>query len=224
MDALNNKYAVVTLEVPVDHAGTLTSNIISLKNYQLAEIYMATGAAFTKTAAVTMQQGPDVATAATALAFTRYYEQGCYLDYDNITVTQAAAAPGETATGAGTAVGTVYQDLGGTVILYNWNSTAFVDNEVLTFSGGKLATVDGVLYNEDIMIPRVATANTFNITQVLDVNKIFMIPIHASMLSRGNDCIELNIADMDSPSLMHCWAILSMPRYKGSPMPTAIYD
>ena len=224
MEGYMNKYHVVTLEVPVDHAGVLTSNIISLKNYQMAELYIMTAAAMTKTAAVTLHQGVSVASCATALAFTRYYEQGCMLDYDTITVSQLPAAAGETATGASTAVGTVSQDLDGTLILYNRNAVAFVDNEVLTFSGGKIAAVKGTLYNEDILVPRTATANTFNITQVLDVNKIFMIPVKASMLAAGMDCIELNGTDCDSPTLLACFAILSEPRYKGMPMRTAIYD
>ncbi len=224
MEGYMHNYHVVTLEVPVDHAGTLVSNIISLKNYQMAELYLMTGAAFTKTSAVTLHQGVSVSSCATALGFTRYYEQGCMLDYDTVTVSTKPAAAGETATGASTAVGTVYEDTDGTLVLYNRNATAFVDNEVLTFSGGKIAAVKGTLYNEDILVPRTAIANTFNITQVLDVNKIFMIPVSASMLSAGMDCIELNMADMDSPTLMACFAILSQPRFKGMPMRTAIYD
>jgi hypothetical protein len=224
MEGYMNKYHVVTLEVPVDHAGTLVSNIISLKNYQMAELYLMTGAAVTKTSAITLHQGVSVSSCATALAFSRYYEQGCMLDYDTITVSTLPAAAGQTATGASTAVGTVYEDLDGTLVLYNRNAVAFVDNEVLTFSGGKIAAVKGTLYNEDILVPRVATSSTFNITQVLDANKIFMIPVSASMLAAGMDCIEVNGTDLDSPSLMACFAILSEPRYKGVPMQTSIYN
>jgi len=219
----NNKWTVVPGWSPVDKNGGGNSDIISLKNYHQAEAYIITGAAVTQTAAVTMQQGVDVATVATALPFTRYYETGLMLKYDGAS-TGVAAAAGETATGAGAGVCTVLEDLGGILIGYNWNSTAFVDNEVLTFSGGKTAVVDGLLYNEDVLIPRVATANTFNITQVLDVNKIFMIPINSSMLNDNMDCIELVIADPLTPSLMVCFYILSQPRFAGLPMQTAIYD
>jgi len=223
MLGLNKQYAVVPLTFPVDHAATLVSDIISLKNYHQAEIYIATAAAFTKTAAVTMQQGNAVNSAATALGFTLYYTTGMMLKYDGAS-TGVAAAAGETATGAGGGIMTINEDLNGILIGHWDNVTAFVDNEVLTFSGGKTAVVDGIRYNEDIIVPSTAVANTFNIVQVLDVNKLFMIPINSSMLADNMDCIELNIADMDSPTLLAVWAILSQPRYAGLPMQTAIYD
>ena len=225
MLGLNKQYAVVPLTFPVDHAATLVSDIISLKNYHQAEVYLMTGGTFVKTAAVTMQQGNAVNSAATALGFTRYYETGMMLDYDGAS-TGVAAASLETAQGAGGADMTILEDTGKTLIGWWDDVTAFVNNEVLTFSGGKTAVVDGIRYNEDIILPKALTAgvNTFNITQVLDVNKIFMIPINSSMLADGMDCIELNIADMDSVTVLAAWAILSQPRYAGLPMQTAIYD
>jgi hypothetical protein len=156
------------------------------------------------------------------LPFETYYEQGLKLKYDGESSTTPAAA-GETATGAATGVGTVYEDRGNELVLYNWNSTAFDDNEVLTFSGGKTAVVNGTLYDEDAMIPRTATANTFNLTQVLDVNKIFMIPINGAMLTDGMDCIKLTVGDLTA-AILGCFYVLSEPRYSETPMPTAIYD
>jgi len=223
MIGLNSKYVVVPLVFPVDNAGTVTSDIISLSRYNQAEIYIMTAAAFTKTSAVTLTQGVSVSSAATALAFGKYYETGMMLKYDAPS-TGVAAAAGETATGAGGGICTVFEDRGGVIVGYNWNSTAFVDNELLTFSGGKTATVDGIRYNEDVMIPRVATANTFAITQVLDINKTFMIPVNSAMLTGGMDCIRLNMGDCDSPSLLAAFAILSEPRYAGTPGETAIYN
>lgn len=222
---LNTDYAVVPLTFPVDHAATLVSDIISLKNYSQAEIYFMTAAAFTKTAAVTMQQGNAVDSCATALGFTRYYETGMMLNYDGASTTVAAASL-ETAQGAGGADMTILEDTGKTLIEWWDDVTAFVDNEVLTFSGGKTAVVDGIRYNEDIMLQKILAVgvNTFNVTQVLDVNKIYMIPITSAMLAENMDCIELNIADMDSPTLLAAWAILSDPRFATQPMPTAIYD
>lgn len=223
MWGINNKYVVVPILFPVDNAGAVVSDIISLKNYNQAEIYLMTAAAMTKTAAVTLHQGVSVSSCATALAFTKYLQTGMRLKYDGASSVTPAAA-GETATGAGGGVCTVYQDSGGIITGYDWNSTAFVDNEVLTFSGGKTGVVDGIRYDEDIMIPCTAVANTFNVTQVLDVNKLYCIPIDGSMLAAGMDCIELNLADCDSPTLLTAWAILSEPRYVGTPGPTAIYD
>ena len=223
MIGLNKEYAVVPLTFPVDQTAAWASDIISLKNYQQAEVYIMTGGTFVLTAAVTMQQGNAVDSAATALSFTLYYETGMMLDYDGESTSTAAAAA-ETATGAAGGICTIIEDSGKTITGVWDNVTAFVDNEVLTFSGGKTAVVDGTRYNEDIMIPRTAVANTFNITQVLDVNKIYMIPVNSSMLSDGMDCIELNVADCDTVTVVAAFAILSQPRYAGLPMPTAIYN
>jgi len=224
MIGLNNKYAVVPLTFPVDQTAAWASNIISLKNYHQAEVYIMTGGTFVLTAAVTMQQGNAVDSAATALGFTLYYETGMKLKYDGASTTTAAAA-GETATGAAGGICVVTEDLGNSIMGYKGDDiTAFVDNEVLTFSGGKTAVVNGVLYDEDIMVPRTAALNTFNITQVLDVNKTYMIPINSSMLADGMDCIELNVADCDTVTVVAAFAILSQTRYAGTPMPTAIYN
>ena len=224
MEGYAKKYHLAVGWNPIDKNGGGSSDIICLKNYQMAEFWIITGAAVTASAAVTMWQGQSVAAAATALGFTRYFDSGCRLKYDTVTVSTAAAAAGETVTGAGAAVGTVYEDTGGEVILYNRNETAYVDNEVLTFSGGKLAAAYGTLFDEDIMIPRVATANTFTITLVHDANRRFMVPISAAMLTPPNDCVMLTIGDPGTPSLMCCFAVLSEPRYHGIPMPSAIYN
>ena len=225
MIGLNNKYAVVPLVFPVDKTAAWASDVFSMKNYHQAEIYFVTGAAFTLSALVTLDQGPTVADCDTALGFDLYYQTGMMLKYDGAS-SAVGAALAETATGAGGGVVTIYEDRGGILVGYDWNSTAFVDNEVLTFSGGKTAVVNGIRYNEDIMVPTVLAAgtDTFTITQVLDVNKMFMIPVNGSMLAEGLDCVELNVADCDSPSLMAAWVILSQPRYGQTPMPTAIYD
>ncbi len=226
MEGYAKGYHLVVGWHPIDKNGGGQSDIISLKNYQMAEFWIITGAAVTATAAVTFHQGISVSSCATALTFTRYFDSGCRLAYDGGSVETPAAAD-ETAIGAATASGYVYQDTGGktgVVTLYGRDETAYVDNEALVFSGGKTAVVNGVLYDEDIMIPRVATANTFNITLVHDANRRFMIPISASMLNAGMDCVELNIGDPGTPSLMCCFVVLSEPRYHNIPMPTAIYN
>jgi len=222
MYGINNKYVVVPLTFPVDFAGGKTSDIIDMKNYNQAEIYIMTGAVITAQFAVTLLQGISVSVCATALKFPVYYQTGCMLKYDGASSSVPAAA-GETATGAATGVGTVIEDRGGILVLSDHNSTAFVDNEVLTFSGGKTAVVDGILYNEDIMVPTALTAtNTFNITNVSDVHKTYCIPVNSAMLAAGNKCIGITLGD---PTLCvgAVFAILSGPRYAGTPGETAIY-
>lgn len=226
MIGLNNKYSVVPLWFPADKTATFTSDIISLKNYNQAEIYLFTGAAVTATVVVTLSQGVSVSSCATALAFQRYYQTGFMLNYDGAS-TSVPAAPGETVTGAATGFGYIYQDRGGVLVGYGWTGhSPFVDNEALTFSGGKTAVADGVRYNEDIMIPVDLTVgvNTFSMVLVHDINKIFMVPINGSMLTAGNDCISVTCTDCATPTIMAGWAILSEPRHSGTPMPTAIYN
>lgn len=223
MEGYGKKYHLAVGWSPIDKNGGGQSDVICMKGYEMAEFWIITGAAVTATAAVTMFQGTSVAAAATALGFTRYFDSGCRLKYDGESSGVAAAA-GETAIGAGTASGYVYEDLGNEVILYGRDETAYVDNEVLTFSGGKTAVVNGTLFDEDIMIPRAATANTFNITLVHDANRRFMVPISASMLTAPNDCVALTIGDPGTPSLMTCFVVLTECRHANMPMPTAIYD
>ncbi len=226
MEGYGKKYHLAVGWSPIDKNGGGQSDIVSLKNYQMAEFWIITGAAVTASAAVTMFQGTSITTAATALAFARYFDSGCHLAYDGGSVETPAAA-GETAIGTATASGYVYQDTGGktgVVTLYGRDEFAYVDNEVLTFSGGKTAVVNGVLYDEDIMIPRTATANTFTITLVHDALRRFMVPISASMLTPPNDCVALTIGNPGTPSLMCCFVVLSEPRYHNIPMPTAIYN
>jgi len=223
MEGYAKKYHLAVGWNPIDKNGGGQSDIICMKGYEMAEFWIITGAAVTATAAVTMFQGTSVAAAATALGFERYFDSGCRLKYDGAS-SEVAAAAGETAIGAATASGYVYEDLNNEVILYGRDETAYVDNEVLTFSGGKTAVVNGTLFDEDIMVPRAATANTFNITLVHDANRRFMVPISASMLTAPNDCVALTIGNPGTPSLMTCFVILTECRYANMPMPSAIYD
>lgn len=210
----------VTLLEPQQHDGALAGDIISLKNFRKCDIFLRIGSTVGQAAAVTLHKGSSVSAAATALAFSRYRSSGFRLKYDGASVDTPAAA-GETATGAGGAIGYVAQDLGGEVICYAWNGTAFIDNEVLTFSGGKTAVVDGTLFNEDIMVERTASSNTFNITAV--GSQTYHIPITADMLGDGYDCLEFNLADANTTDLV-AFAILSEPRFEAAVEETAIYD
>lgn len=220
MEQNNNTHVVVPLLWPDSQDGALVADILSLKNYRQADIYIMIGATIGKAGAVTLQKGTAVNSAATAMAFTRYKSTGHLLKYDGASV-DAPAAAGETVTGAGGGISYVYKDLGGVLVCYAFNGTTFVDNEVLTFSGGKTAVADGIQYNEDILVPRTAASNTFDIAAV--GNKIYMIPVSAEDLGEGYDCLELNVADLDTTELA-AFAVLSGPRYMAEIPETAIYD
>jgi hypothetical protein len=221
MQRINNDYMVVPLTFPtVDQTSTISSDIFSMKNWGHADIVIQVGP-IGKAAAVTLNKSAAVAAATEALAFSRYLSTGFVLKYDGASVDTPAAA-GETVTGAGGGIGYVYKDLGDRVICYAFNGTTFVDNEALTFSGGKTAVADGIQINEDIMVPRTASSNTFNLAAV--ASKQYVIPIDGSDLGDGYDCAQVEIADCDTATHVAIFAILSQPRYSGEIPETALYD
>jgi len=218
---INVDYAKVPLLFPTtDQTGAVSSDIASMKIYRHVDLCINVGP-IGKATAVTLNKSAAVAAATEALAFSKYYSTGFVLEYDGAS-TDTPAAAGETVTGAGGGVGYVYKDLGDKLICYAFNGTTFVDNEVLTFSGGKTAVANGIQKNEDIMVPRTASSNTFNLAAV--ANKQYIIPIDAADLGDGYDCIQVEIADCDTVTHLSIDAIFSKPRY-GSEIPeTAIYD
>ncbi|OPY74921.1 MAG: hypothetical protein A4E65_03698 [Syntrophorhabdus sp. PtaU1.Bin153] len=221
MQRINNDYVVVPMTFPTtDQTSTISSDILSMKNYRHADIVIQVGP-IGKAAAVTLDKSAAVSAATVDCAFTRYLSTGFVLEYDGASVDTPAAA-GETVTGAGGGVGYVYKDLGGKLICYAYNGTTFVDNEVLTFSGGKTAVANGIQKNEDIMVPRTAASNTFDLAAV--ANKQYVIPVDAADLGDGYDCVQVEIADCDTATHVAIFAILSEPRYAAEIPETAIYD
>lgn len=220
MEQINNNHVVLPISWTNSQDGALVGDIISMKDYRQLDFYIMIGDTIGQAGAVTLQKGTSVSSAATAMSFTRYFSTGFVLKYDGAS-TDTPAAAGETVTGAGGGIGYVYKDLGDRVICYAFNGTTYVDNETLTFSGGKTATADGIQINEDIMVPRTATSNTFNIAAV--AYKMYCIPVTADMLGDGYDCVELNIADLNTTDLV-AFAVASGARYMGETPETAIYD
>lgn len=218
---INVDYAKVPLTFPtVDQTSTVSSDIASMKNYGHVDLVITVGS-IGKAAAVTLEKSAAVAAASTSLSFTKYYSTGFVLEYDGAS-TNTPAAAGETVTGAGGGIGYVYKDLGDKLICYAYNGTTFVDNETLTFSGGKTASANGIQKNEDIMVPRTASSNTFDLAAVS--NKQYIIPIDAADLGDGYDCIQVEIADCDTVTHLAIDALFSKPRYGAEIPETAIYD
>lgn len=220
MNKQNAGYTIVPMIFPITQDGALTSDILNLKNFAHADVYIQIGTV-TKAGAVTLHQGTSVSAAATALTFTKYFSTGFRLKYTGAS-TGTPAAAGETVTGAGGGVGYVYQDTGSEVIGYYFNGTTYVTGETLTFSGGKTAVANGIQIDTDIMVPRTASSNTFDAGEGAVAARQYCIPIDASMLTDGYSCIEVHIADMDTTGVC-AFAVLSDGRYMGNPTPTAIY-
>jgi len=221
MQRVNSDYVCVPILFAQQHDGALAGDIISLKNYRQADFFVMIGDTLGQVGAITLKKGTAVSAAATALAFSRYLETGFVIEYDgasNDTVEAAGAA----FTGAGGGAGVVFKDLGDKLIAYGYNGTTFVDNEVITFTtSGRTAVANGIQKNEDILVPRTAAANTFNIQN--EVDRLYCIPIRAEMLGDGYDVCTINVADLNTTDIA-AWAILSEPRYMQEIPETAIYD
>lgn len=227
MQAINNKIKVVKAltAMPSDaSAGALVGDIISLKNWGHVDILIRAGATMDADAAVTLQKGTSVSSAATAMPFTRYLQQGKRV---HITGATGQFTVGETVTGSSSsATGVVYKDEGDSLILYDCSvSTPAFTAETLT-GGTSGVTATGVIagvggsgtYADDecdLMVPRTATSNTFNLLGTTEVEMLYVIPVDAADLGDGYDCLELNIADSGGGSNAYVDAvyILSEPRY-----------
>lgn len=213
-------YQVTPLIWAYSHDGAIASDIISLKNYKQADLFLMIGAV-TKAAAVTVKKGANVTTCATACAFSRFYKTGFELDYDGAS-NETVEAAGAAFTGAGGGAGVVFQDTGNKIIGYEYNGTTFVDNETVTFtSSGRTVVANGIQKNEDILVPMTASSNTFNIEAV--ANRLYKIPITSDMLGDGYDTVCLNIADADT-TFYAAFAVLYGARYSAEIPETAIYD
>jgi len=218
---INEDYVKVPLVFPTtDQTSTSSSDIFSMKNYGHADIYITVGT-FEDEAAVTLNKSAAVAAATVALAFTKYFSTGCILKYTTPSV-DTVAAKDETISGAGGAAATLYKDTGSSLIMHSFNGTTFVTGETVTLSGGKTVVADGIQINEDIMVPRTAASNTFDLDDV--DNRQYCIPIDASDLGEGYDCAQVEIATMDTVSHIAVDVILSKPRYPAEIPETAIYD
>lgn len=222
MQEINKTYVKVPLVFPSsDQTSTISSDIISLKNYNHADLFITVGTAIGKAAAVTLNRSAVVAAATAAMSFTNFLSTGFILKYTSPSVATIAAKD-ETISGAGGGAGTIYKDTGTSLICHSYNGTTFVTGETVTFSGGKTVKANGIQINEDIMVPRVAASNTFNLAAV--ANKQYCIPVDADMLGEDYDCVQVEIADCDTVTYITVDAILSEPRYIGDIPETAIYD
>jgi hypothetical protein len=224
MQGVNNKFVCVPLLWADSQDGALSSDIISMKNYNQADIFIMVGDTIGKAAAVTLNKSAAVAAATVELPFTEFLSTGFVLEYDgasNAVIESAGAA----FTGAGGGAGVVYKDLGNKLIAYGYNGTTFVDDETITFTtSGRTAVANGIQKNEDILVPRsTASATTYTFDLAAVASKMYCIPVSADMLGEDYDCLQLEIADADSTKLAS-WVVLSEPRYIGEIPETAIYD
>lgn len=227
MDAINRKIKVVKAltAMPSDAgAGALVGDIISMKWWGHCDILIRVGSTADASTAVTLHKGTSVSAAATALAFTRYLQQGKRLYIKNRSAGRFEV--GETVTGGSSSTtGKVYVDNGDHLILYDCkvSTPAFTaDEEISGGTNSYTADVDatksgGTTYGDDecdVKVPRTATDNTFNILGTTQVECLYVIPIDSADLLDGYDCLELNVAESSDGSnfWVDAFYILSEPR------------
>jgi len=224
MQGINRLFVKVPMTFPTtDQTSTISSDIISLKNYNHVDLYITVGS-IGKAAAVTVEKSAAVAAATVACAFTKFLSTGCILKYTSPSVSTIAAKD-ETIAGAGGAAATLSQDTGTELIMHSWDGDTFVDGETVTLSGGKTVVANGIQINEDIMVPRdTASATTYTFDLAAVANRQYCIPIDADMLGEGYDCVQIEIADCDTATHLSIDAVLSEPRYIGEIPETVLYD
>ena len=221
MQGINRLFVKVPMTFPTtDQTSTISSDIISLKNYNHADLYITVGS-IGKAAAVTLDKSAAVAAATVECAFTKFLSSGCILKYTSPSVSTIAVKD-ETIAGAGGAAATLFKDTGSELIMHSWDGDTFVTGETVTLSGGKTVVADGIQINEDIMVPRTASSNTFNLEAV--ASRQYIIPLDAIDLGEDYDCVEVEIASCSTATHLSIDAILSEPRYIGDVPETAIYD
>lgn len=222
MPAINPEIHIVPAVTPIDlSGGAQAGDFVSMKNYDHCDAVIMIGATAGATCAVTLDKAASVAGGTTELEFTRYYSTGFRLDY---TGASGSFTVGETVTGAGSGSGVVYKDNGDHLICHTYNGTTFVDGETITGgTSGTTASANGIQKNEDILVPRTATSNTFTIPAT--ANRTYVIPVDAAMLGDGYDCFQVDLGDAGSSQTDGvAMYVMSKPRYAGEIAETAIYD
>ncbi len=213
MDAINAKFKVVKAltAMPSDaSAGALVGDIVSMKWFGHCDIVIRVGSTADATTEVTLHKGTSVATAATTLAFTRYYQQGKRLYIKNRS-DPGIFEVGETVTGGSSSTtGKVYKDMGSYLLLYDVkvSTPAFTaDEEISGGTNSYTADVDasisgGSTYGDDecdVLIPRTCSS-TFDVLGTTQVECIYVIPIDSADLLDGYVSLELNVADSGAGS------------------------
>lgn len=220
MPDLKNHYVIGVSPIDLS-GGAQPGDFVSMKNYEHCDVVIQVGATAGGACIVTMDKAAAVAGDTVTLAFTDYYSTGFRINY---TGRSAAFTVGETVTGTGAGTGVVYQDNGDHLICHTFNGTTFVDEETLTGDiSESTASANGIQINEDILVPRTATSDTFTIPAT--ANRTYVIPVDADMLGTGYDCFQVDLGDAEeSQTDGVAIYVMSMPRYNAEIPETAIYD
>lgn len=206
------------------NTGANAGDYISMKNYNRCcfIIHWANGGG---TCAVTLYEAKTAAGgSAQALAFTKQYQTGVRLKINTAT---GIFTVGETVTGGSSSLtGVVYKASRDEVLLHTITGglpAGWTDGETLTGgTSGYTAKADGTGQDEDMLLEKAVSSNTFTIPNV--DYRTYVVEVTADMLSDGFDFVQIRLAQATGPGYGGVTAILYEPRVHSVPMPTAIYD
>ena len=207
---------------PQDFNGAATGSAwISLKDYGHATfVFMAGESA--DDAAITFKQALDTSgTSSKTLAFTKYWSNGQKLLIGSQSGTFSA---GETITGGTSSLTAYVHTISANYLLVIplTGGTTWTSGETITGgTSGATAVVSGTGQDEDIMLDRTCSS-TFTYPSV--TFKTYLVEIDADSLDveNGFDHIQANIANPGGASIGAGIFILSQPKQRGIPMPSAI--
>lgn len=207
---------------PQDFNGAATGSVwVDLTYFGHATFVFLAGESATA-AAITMKEGKDTAgTGGQTLAFSKYWSTGQRLNIGTVSGTFSVA---ETVTG-GTSTLTAYVysiSASYLLIIPLTGGTTWTDGETITGgTSGATAVVSGTGTDEDILLDRTCSS-TFTYPAV--TFKMYAVEIDADSLTvaDGYKCVQANVANPGGASIGAGLWILSHPKRRGVPMPSAI--
>lgn len=207
---------------PQDLNGAATGSAwVDLTNYGHATFVFMAGESATA-AAITLKEGKDTAgTGGQTLAFTKYFSNGQKLLIGTVSGTFVV---GETITGGSSSLTAYVHTVSSSYLLIIplTGGTTWTSGETITGgTSAATAVVSGTGQDEDIMLDRTCSS-TFTYPAV--TFKTYSIEVDADSLTvaDGYKTIQVTVANPGGASIGAGIWILSNPKHRGVPMPSAI--
>jgi len=208
---------------PQDFNGAATGSAwIDLSKYGHATFVFMAGESADDAAITFKEATSNTGTGSQALTYTKYWSTGQRLNIDTVVGTFAV---GETLTQTGGSANTAYiysVSSDHLMVIPLTNGTTWTDDAVITGgTSGATAAMDGTGTDEDILLDRTCSS-TF--TYASTTFKTYIVEIDADSLTiaDGYRYVQANIANPGGASIGAGLWILSQPRQRGVPMPSAL--
>ncbi len=207
---------------PQDFNGAATGSAwIDMSKYGHATFIFMAGESADDAAITFKEATSNTGTGSQTLAFTKYWSTGQRLNIDTVVGTFAVA---ETITGGSSGLTAYVYSVSSDhlMVIPLTGGTTWTDNETITGgTSGATAAADGTGTDEDILLDRTCSS-TFTYASV--TFKTYAVEIDADSLTvaDGYRYVQANIANPGGASIGAGLWILSQPRQRGVPMPSAL--